>query len=133
MGIDVRVNKMVYRDDTNTKAYVSAAIDGKFAIHNIKIVGGPKGDFVSMPQVNVNGRFHDIFHPISADAREELNSAVMKAYEQKVREAQEQSASSEDTQFGSFGTEGEDASSGGAEDESESDDLSEENDVALSM
>jgi stage V sporulation protein G len=128
---------MVYRDDTNTKAYASAAIDEKFAVHNLKVVGGPNGNFVSMPQTRVNGKFQDIFHPITADSRKELYDAVIHAYDQKVREVQEQAANSQDASFENFGAQESDALSGddgsGDEAEDESESQSEASDMTLDM
>jgi stage V sporulation protein G len=133
--VKVRINRMVYRDDTNTKAYASAAIDEKFAVHNIKVVGGPKGNFVSMPQTKINGKYQDIFHPISAESREELYGAVMQAYEQKVREVQEQAAAGHTAGYDDFGWPENGASSGddSSEGEEESETQSEAADMTLSM
>ena len=80
----------------------SANIGGAFAIHGIKIVDSDKGLFVSMPQSKYekDGKTHysEIFHPVTADARNELYNAVLTAYGQKLDEeqSQEQDAPEED-------------------------------------
>ena len=73
----------------STKAIASATINGAFAVHNIRVVDSERGLFVAMPATSYtrNGEAHysDIFHPITATARTELNSAVLAAYEAYLR------------------------------------------------
>ena len=75
-------------DGGNTKAIASATIGGAFAIHNIRVVNSERGLFVAMPASSYtrNGEAHysDIFQPITATARTELNSAVLAAYEARL-------------------------------------------------
>ena len=85
---------MVDFEGSKTKAIASANIGGAFAIHGIKIMDSDKGLFVSMPQSKYekDGKTHysEIFHPVTADARNELYNAVLTAYGQKLEEAQSQ-------------------------------------------
>ncbi|GEM_PF-468434 len=63
-----------------------------FAIHGLRVIDSQKGLFVQMPQNSFqkDGKteYSDIFHPIAADARTELNSKVLEAYEQKLDEVE---------------------------------------------
>ena len=58
---------------------------------NAIIYHSQKGLFVQMPQSSYEkgGQKHytDQFHPITANAREELNAAVLDAYEQKLEQS----------------------------------------------
>ena len=64
-----------------TKGYASVTIDGMFGAHGISIVEGKNGLFASMPQTkDAKGEYRDIFHPVAAGLREQLNAAVLTEY-----------------------------------------------------
>ena len=86
--ITARIDSMVDYEGSKTKAFASVNIGDAFAIHGIKIIEGEKGLFVSMPQRKDGEDYKDVFHPITAEAREELNKQIMDAYEQKLEEEQ---------------------------------------------
>lgn len=81
---DVRI-RMVQKEDSKLKAVASITLDDAIAIHDIKIVEGTDGCFVAMPSRKTqDGEYRDIAHPINADARNVLISAVMSAYEKEL-------------------------------------------------
>lgn len=89
-SIKATINRLL-NSESKTKAIASVSIAGSYAIHGIKVVEGPNGNFVSMPSTKApDGSYNDTFHPISAEAREQMNDAIIKAYEQKLAEQQEQ-------------------------------------------
>ena len=81
-------------NDTNSKtvALATVTIADCLVLTGLKIVKGKKGMFVSMPQRKLskpdkNGNeYADIFFPVTHDFREELNNAVLDAYDEKVDE-----------------------------------------------
>ena len=76
---DVRVRKIA--STRKLRAYVSITFDDEFVVHDIRIKEGDKGLFVAMPSKHmIEGGFKDIAHPINQSARENLQSAVLKAY-----------------------------------------------------
>ena len=76
---DVRVRKIA--STGKLRAYVSITFDDEFVVHDIRIIEGDKGLFVAMPSKHmIEGGFKDIAHPINQSARENLQSAVLKAY-----------------------------------------------------
>ncbi len=84
---DVRI-RMVQKEDSKLKAVASITLDDAIAIHDIKIVEGTDGCFVAMPSRKTqDGEYRDIVHPINADARNVLISAVMAAYEKESANA----------------------------------------------
>ena len=91
--ISVRIDRMVDRADSKVRAYASANIGRAFAIHGIRVVDSQKGLFVQMPQRSFQKdgatKYEDVFHPITAEARTELNSAVLSAYKLEQDEAQD--------------------------------------------
>jgi len=80
---DVRIRKI--NQDGRMKAIVSVTFDNAFVVHDVKVVEGTNGLFVAMPSRKTpEGEFRDIAHPISANAREIIQSAVLKAYEEAM-------------------------------------------------
>ena len=104
MEIKVKIDHMVDSETAWVKAYASAKIDRTFSIHGIRVIDSRKGLFVQMPQSSYQKegktKYNDIFHPITAEARTELNNAVLSAYEQRLHmkenESQELSDPDED-------------------------------------
>ncbi len=80
---DVRVRKI--NVDGKMKAIVSVTIDDAFVIHDVKVVEGQNGLFVAMPSRKTpEGEFRDIAHPITTNAREIIQSAVLQAYQEAL-------------------------------------------------
>lgn len=80
---DVRIRKIT--QEGRMKAVVSVTFDDAFVVHDVKIVEGNNGLFVAMPSRKTpEGEFRDIAHPITADAREIIQSAVLKAYQEAM-------------------------------------------------
>ena len=75
----VKIRKMY--DEGRMKALVSVTIDEVFAVHDIKVIEGPQRVFVAMPSRKEDGgSFRDVVHPITKQAREELEKAVLDSY-----------------------------------------------------
>lgn len=80
---DVRVRKI--NIEGKMKAIVSITIDDAFVIHDVKVVEGQNGLFVAMPSRKTpEGEFRDIAHPITPSAREVIQSAVLRAYQEAI-------------------------------------------------
>ena len=88
-NISARIDRLVDYENSKVKAIASVNIGGAFAIHGLRVIDSQKGLFVQMPQNSFqkDGKteYSDIFHPVTADARTELNSKVLEAYEQKLQ------------------------------------------------
>ena len=99
-SISVRIDRLVDYDNSKLKAIASVNIGGAFAIHGLRVIDSQKGLFVQMPQNSFqrDGKteYSDIFHPITAEARSELNSKVLEAYEQEFTEAESESEDSDE-------------------------------------
>lgn len=77
---DVKIRKVL--SDGRLRAIVSLTLDDLIAIHDIKVVQGDQRLFVAMPsRKDENGTYRDIIHPISSDAREEIEDKVICAYQ----------------------------------------------------
>ena len=80
---DVRVRKI--NAEGKMKAVVSVTFDDAFVVHDVKVVEGMNGIFVAMPSRKTpEGEYRDIAHPISAAAREVIQQAVLKAYQEAI-------------------------------------------------
>lgn len=94
-SIQVRINRICDYEGSNIRAFASANIGGAFAIHGIRVLDSQKGLFVSMPQSsykdsNGNKKYSEIFHAVTAEARNELNDKVLAAYEQAQSKVQDE-------------------------------------------
>jgi stage V sporulation protein G len=70
-----------------TLAFASVSFDDLIAIRGIRVVGGDKGPFVSMPQSkDREGGFHDVAFPLSGDVRKAVSNAILADYKQQTAE-----------------------------------------------
>jgi len=78
---EIRIRLNESGRDEILKAYVSVTLNDCLAIHNLKIIHGSRGLFVSMPaRRNKTGGFSDIVHPTNTPFRDYLESVVISAY-----------------------------------------------------
>ena len=93
--MSIITNVSIYTlNDANSKtvAIATVTIADCLVLTGLRIVKGKKGMFVSMPQRKLskpdkNGNeYADIFFPVTHDFREELNDAILDAYDDKVDE-----------------------------------------------
>ncbi|EHL14838.1 hypothetical protein HMPREF9630_00881 [Peptoanaerobacter stomatis] len=85
---DVRVRKL--SEEGKMRGIVSVTFDDTFVVHDIKIIEGQNGLFIAMPSRKVNdNEFRDIAHPINSESRNELQEAILKAYEEAKVKASE--------------------------------------------
>lgn len=67
------------------KAVVSVTFDDAIVIHDIKVIEGQDKLFIAMPSRKTpDGVFKDIAHPINAEMRESLQSAILSKYEESL-------------------------------------------------
>lgn len=79
---DVRVRKL-NRNDGRKLAVASITLDNEFVVHDINVIDGDRGLFISMPSRRMpNGEYRDIAHPITAETRQKIQDAVLNAYEE---------------------------------------------------
>lgn len=68
------------------RAIVSITLDGDFAVHDLKVIHGLERLFVAMPnRRSEDGRYQDIVHPVTAEARAKLEDAVLTKYREAAR------------------------------------------------
>lgn len=96
--VAAKIDKLMH-GDSNLKAFATITISGSFMVHNIKVLDGSKGLFVSMPShsfTNNQGetKYSDICHAINADMKHRIDAVVLKAYDMAM--GQSQGATSDD-------------------------------------
>ncbi len=81
----IKIRKLM--ENGRLKGIVSVTFDDVFAVHDIKIVQGDKRLFVAMPsRRDEYGEYRDIVHPITHEARTEIEERILEAFrEEKER------------------------------------------------
>ena len=96
---DIKVRKLF--DEGPMKAIVSVTFDGQLAVHDVKVIYAREKYFIVMPsRKNPDDTYRDIVHPINAQFRATLESAVIAAYEEALVAAAETPAIEEEIAAG---------------------------------
>ena len=75
----IKINRT--QENGRMRAVVSVTFDHQFVVHDIKVIDGPERLFLAMPSRKAaDGTFRDIVHPISAEARAMLETAILDKY-----------------------------------------------------
>lgn len=84
---DIRI-RLITNEDSKLKAVASITIDDCFVVHDIKVLEGNQGYFISMPnRKNPDGNYRDVAHPINTPTREEINKLILAKYEEEKAKA----------------------------------------------
>lgn len=96
-SLQARVDRLVDKPDGKLRAILSMNLPGGFAVHGIKIYENDGGLFVSMPQSSYTAadgtiKYRDIFHPVTATARQKLIGATVSAYHDALQQQEQAKA-----------------------------------------
>lgn len=84
---DIKIRKLF--NEGPMKAIVSVTFDNQLAVHDIKVINARDKFFIVMPsRKNPDSTYRDIVHPINAQFRATLESAVIDAYKVELEAAQ---------------------------------------------
>ena len=84
---DIRVR--LVNNNEKLEAVASITIDDELVVHDIKVINGKDGYFLSMPSRKSNdGEFKDIVHPIKTEVRESLKAKILAEYEKALASEQ---------------------------------------------
>ena len=79
------------KEEPKWKAVASVTFDECFVVHDVKVIEGEGGLFVSMPNKKTpDGKHKDICHPIVTDLRNEIKDAVLAAYKEALENKTEE-------------------------------------------
>ena len=97
LDVSVRVIEPV----KNLMGFASVKFNDCFVVENLKIVQGSKGLFLGMPsQPDGKGGYRDMAYPVTKEFREQLNTAVLQAYEAKLEQMAERASISDQLKAG---------------------------------
>lgn len=87
---EVRIHPLPV-SQTNLRAYASITISGCFVVHGLRVLQGEHGLFVGMPRrKRESAPTQDIAHPITSETRQQIESAVLDAYEDTIAQTKAQ-------------------------------------------
>ena len=73
--------KKIEKENSRMKGIAEILLDDMIAIHDIIIISGDNGLFVAMPSRKTpTGDYRDIVHPISQEARDIIEKAIVEEY-----------------------------------------------------
>ena len=75
---EIRIHKF---PEGNVRAVASITLDDMIAIHDIRLVQGKSGIFLSFPAKKHKEEYIDIAHPTKTAVRNEISNAIIGAYE----------------------------------------------------
>ena len=79
--------RVTLRDEEKLRGFANVTFDNAFVVRGMKIIQGNSGYFVSMPsRKRPDGTHQDIAHPVNRDMRNDLEKAVLEAYEEELRQ-----------------------------------------------
>lgn len=85
---DIKIRKL-FNEEGPMKAIASVTFNDQLAVHDIKVIYARERYFIVMPsRKNPDGTYRDIVHPINAEFRNEVEKAVLDAYERAMAEAE---------------------------------------------
>ena len=73
--------KKIEKENSRMKGIAEILLDDMIAIHDIRIISGDNGLFIAMPSRKTpTGDYRDIVHPISQEARDIIEKAIVEEY-----------------------------------------------------
>jgi stage V sporulation protein G len=85
MNMKVTEVRIRLANEDLVKAYASICFDDCFLVHDIRIIKGPTGLFISFPnRTKSEGGQRDIAFPVDAETRDMIEQAVLAEYEKMV-------------------------------------------------
>ena len=73
--------RKIEKEGSRMRGIASILLDDSFAVHDIRIIEGDNGLFIAMPSRKTpTGDYRDIVHPISQEARDIIEKAIVEEY-----------------------------------------------------
>ncbi len=74
--------RIIPYEDGKLRAFANITFDDSFVVRGLKVIEGAEGCFVSMPsRVRSDGSYQDVAHPVNNETRQEIEGAVLRAYD----------------------------------------------------
>ena len=80
MTITAKIHRII-PGSGKLRAIAEITLDGVFVIHNVRVVEGSRGLFISMPSyLDRHGRYRDHCFPVTAELNAEISRIIVEAY-----------------------------------------------------
>ncbi len=80
----------VSKEEDRLKAFATITFDSCFIVRDLKVIHGNDGLFVAMPsKKRKDGAYRDVAHPLNNRTREDIELAVLKAYDEELQSLSE--------------------------------------------
>lgn len=86
--IKAQIDSLTNYPDSKLKAYASIRIYDRFCATGFRVYEDEKGLFVMCPSRKVGDNYQDTFFALNKKDREKIKDAVIKAYEEKLEQVQ---------------------------------------------
>lgn len=86
--IKAQIDSLTNYPDSKLKAYASIRIYDRFCATGFRVYEDEKGLFVMCPSRKVGDNYQDTFFALNKKDREKIKDAVLKAYEEKLEQVQ---------------------------------------------
>ncbi len=86
--IKAQIVSLTNYPDSKLKAYASIRIYDRFCATGFRVYEDEKGLFVMCPSRKVGDNYQDTFFALNKKDRAKINEAVLKAYEEKLEQVQ---------------------------------------------
>jgi stage V sporulation protein G len=85
MNMKITEVRILPANENFVAAYASICLDDCFLVHDIRIIVGAAGLFISFPNVTLSdGTQRDIAFPVNAETRRMIEQAVLAEYEKMI-------------------------------------------------
>lgn len=85
---DVKIQRI--NVSKSIKALVSVTLYSEIVVHDVKVVQGAEKIFVAMPSRKEDGgRYLDIVHPVSSEARLQIEETVLNKYNEHMQKLED--------------------------------------------
>lgn len=85
---EIRI-RLMKKEEVRLRAIATITIDNCFAVHDIKVLEGENGLFISMPSKKTPaGEYKDIVHPLNNETRAHLSDLIIAEYQKALAEAE---------------------------------------------
>lgn len=75
----------VSKEEERLRAFATITFDNCFIVRDLKVINGNDGLFVAMPsKKRKDGAYRDVAHPLDNRTRDDIELAVLKAYDEEL-------------------------------------------------
>lgn len=82
MMVITEIRMRTVEGDERLRALATVTFENALAVHDVKVIQGEDRLFAAMPSRRMaDGRYRDLVHPVSRDARARIEADILAAYQ----------------------------------------------------